>query len=570
MRPIPAFLIQTRGIILPFLKNFHMHQPRCICAQFRELHCEQADMQVMYYSSFGQIILVGIEQHHKEKDYLVDEEPFDDEPPLYFAENDHYVSPIYRLKQLRKAMMKALSDHSLPVPMMPWIVLVTNSELINKDDYDDDVWLPDHIMVFDKVRDMTMVEQIEEHFNGSDENKLVFERANEYTDCQPFVRQGETEEEEDKEDTVTNEEFEQMLKDFIDGNYGRDESDGSDENDGSDESDENDERDESDESDEENEEVKGPFSEDYEDTICPPHAPTLADGLRAKVYARFKKPGEALKKLIGCEEIKEQIEQLTILHQYNRRLVSNNPESEEHEVSMHAIFHGAPGTGKTTLCRLYASLLYKAGALSNGHVVVADRSTFVGNNFGDEEKAVWAVLEAAKGGVLMIDEAYQLNPPHPNDPGKNVLPLMMPQLADETDRDMAVVLCGYTEPMEKLLSQNEGLNSRFPNRFKFPDFTVPQLLQISKLRIKRHGYHFTPKAWELYREVVTRLYNNRDKRTWGNAREVANLLDKIYIHHANRCERLRVEKKKMLAITVADIKPVQNTDTPKKRGIGFK
>ena len=70
--------------------------------------------------------------------------------------------------------------------------------------------------------------------------------------------------------------------------------------------------------------------------------------------------------------------------------------------------------------------------------------------------------------------------------------------------------------------------------------------------------------------MVTRLYNNRDKRTWGNAREVANLLDKIYIHHANRCERLRVEKKKMLAITVADIKPVQNTDTPKKRGIGFK
>ena len=283
-----------------------------------------------------------------------------------------------------------------------------------------------------------------------------------------------------------------------------------------------------------------------------------------------KKPKEELNKLIGCDEIKKQIEQLTTLHSYNRRLRNDNPESEEHEVSMHAIFHGAPGTGKTTLCRLYASLLYKAGALSKGHVVVADRGTFVGNNFGDEEKAVHALLKAAEGGVLMIDEAYQLNPPHPHDPGKNVLPLMMPYLADESARDIAIVLCGYTELMENLLRQNEGLASRFPNRFKFPDFTVPQLLKISKLRIKRFNYHFTPKAWMLYQEIVTNLYNNRDKKSWGNAREVGNLLDKLYLHHAARCERLHVKNKRMLAITEADVKPLQSTSTPNKRSIGFK
>ena len=274
--------------------------------------------------------------------------------------------------------------------------------------------------------------------------------------------------------------------------------------------------------------------------------------------------------MIGCQEIREQIRQLTTLHSYNLKMRKYNPKAQQHEMTLHAIFHGSPGTGKTTIARLYASLLHQAGALTHGHVVVASRSTFLGTNFGDEEKAVHAVLNAAKGGVLMIDEAYLLNPPHPNDPGKHVLQLMMPMLADEKERDIAIVLCGYSEPMERLLSLNEGLASRFPNRFKFPDFTVPQLLEISKRRIKKFDYHFTPKAWKLYKELVNRVYDHREKKNWGNAREMGQLLDKIYIRHANRCMTAS-DPKKMFAITVADIRPLVTSFsfTPQHR-IGFR
>ena len=102
--------------------------------------------------------------------------------------------------------------------------------------------------------------------------------------------------------------------------------------------------------------------------------------------------------------------------------------------------------------------------------MVCNRSTFLGSNWGDEERAVRQVLEMAKGGVLMIDEAYLLNSSHPNDPGKLILPMLMDILANEQQRDIAIVLCGYKEPLQQLLELNAGLASRFPNRFEFTDF----------------------------------------------------------------------------------------------------
>ena len=106
------------------------------------------------------------------------------------------------------------------------------------------------------------------------------------------------------------------------------------------------------------------------------------------------------------------------------------------------------------------------------------------------------VLEMAKGGVLMIDEAYLLNGKHDNDPGKLVIQLLMNILADETQRDIAVVLCGYKTQMLKLLDMNPGLQSRFPNRFEFQDFTIDELLEITQRRVRCFDYQFTTTAWE--------------------------------------------------------------------------
>ena len=168
----------------------------------------------------------------------------------------------------------------------------------------------------------------------------------------------------------------------------------------------------------------------------------------------------------------------------------------------------------------------------------------------------------------MVDEAYLLNGKHENDPGKLVVQLMMNILADETQRDIAIVLCGYKEPMEKLLESNPGLQSRFPNKFEFVDFTIDELLEITRRRLKEYEYVFTSEAWNKYHLLLTKVYSQRDQETWGNARFIANQLERIYIQHAMRCVRQKpVDKRLLRLITPEDILPIE---VPKeKRRIGF-
>ena len=279
---------------------------------------------------------------------------------------------------------------------------------------------------------------------------------------------------------------------------------------------------------------------------------------KATILRPFRNPRAELDKLIGCDEIKQRMDDLVALSTYNTLRSIHFPKSKQHKMSLHSLFLGSPGTGKTTVCKIYGSLLRDAGALSKGHIVVCDRSTFLGTLWGDEERATNQVIDMAKGGVLMIDEAYLLKGENKNDPGRVVIQLLMNVLADENNRDMAVVLCGYKEPMQKLLDLNPGLRSRFPNQFEFKDFTIEQLLSITKIRIAEYGYHFTPQAWKKYCEVLTAAYKVRDSQTWGNARFVANLLERIYLKHATRCVKTGAgSKSKIRLLTTADIVPIE-------------
>lgn len=290
--------------------------------------------------------------------------------------------------------------------------------------------------------------------------------------------------------------------------------------------------------------------------------------VKVEILQPTKHPERELQKLVGCKEIKERIDELITLNRYNIRMHAMNPKGKIHELSLHSIFLGRPGTGKTTVCKIMGSLLHKAGMLSKGHVVVAGRGTFVGTNWGDEERAVRQVIELAQGGVLMIDEAYLLNSDNRNDPGKMVIPLLMEILANEKQRDLAIVLCGYKQPMLRLLELNPGLESRFPNRFEFKDFSVDELLDITKMRIGEYNYTFTPSAWDLYKSIVTEAYSTRDPQTWGNARFIANQLERIYLTHAQRCIKGDIfDKREFFSITPADIQPIE---VPKaKPRIGF-
>lgn len=290
--------------------------------------------------------------------------------------------------------------------------------------------------------------------------------------------------------------------------------------------------------------------------------------VKVEILRPIANPREELDKLVGCADIKRRMDELVALTGYNKLMSKMFPNSKTHEVSLHSVFLGRPGTGKTTVCKIFGSLLRQAGALSKGHVVVCDRGTFIGTLWGDEERSMRQVLEMAQGGVLMVDEAYLLNGNHEHDPGKLVVQLMMNILADETQRDIAIVLCGYKEPMEKLLDSNPGLHSRFPNRFEFADFTMDELLEITRRRVKEYEYEFTPEAWDKYRLLLAKAYSQRNPQTWGNARFVANQLERIYIQHATRCVKQRlVDKQQLRLLTPEDIQPIE---VPKeKRRIGF-
>jgi len=290
--------------------------------------------------------------------------------------------------------------------------------------------------------------------------------------------------------------------------------------------------------------------------------------VKVEILRPIANPREELNKLVGCGDIKRRMDELVALTSYNKMMHELFPNGKQHEVSLHSVFLGRPGTGKTTVCKIFGSLLRQAGALSKGHVVVCDRGTFIGTLWGDEERSMKQVLEMAKGGVLMIDEAYLLNGKHENDPGKLVIQLMMNILADETQRDIAIVLCGYKDQMMNMLDTNPGLQSRFPNKFEFTDFTVDELLEITRRRIKDYDYQFTAQAWEKYRGMLSQAYQVRDPETWGNARFISNQLERIYIQHAARCvKRCPKDKRELLLLTPEDIVPIE-IPRPKTK-IGF-
>ena len=318
------------------------------------------------------------------------------------------------------------------------------------------------------------------------------------------------------------------------------------------------------------EDVEEDVEEDPEEEFFPNGEieQNLNVNVKVDILRPIANPREELDKLVGCADIKRRMDELVALTSYNKMMRDLFPGSKQHEVSLHSVFLGRPGTGKTTVCKIFGSLLRKVGALSKGHVVVCDRGTFIGTLWGDEERSMKQVLKMAQGGVLMIDEAYLLASKNENDPGRLVIQLLMNVLADETQRDIAVVLCGYKEPMMKLLDSNPGLYSRFPNKFEFADFTVDELLEITQCRVKDYDYQFTAKAWEKYRQVLLQAYQVRNPETWGNARFVANQLERIYIQHATRCVKHQPkDKRELLKITPEDILPIE---VPRQKAkIGF-
>ena len=255
--------------------------------------------------------------------------------------------------------------------------------------------------------------------------------------------------------------------------------------------------------------------------------------------------------LVGLAPVKARIREIAALLlidklRKNLGISSANP-------GLHMSFTGSPGTGKTTVGLKMADILYQLGYIKKGHLLTVTRDDLVGQYIGHTAPKTKEVLKKAMGGVLFIDEAYYLyKPDNERDYGQEAIEILLQVMENQRD-ELVVVLAGYKEPMDKFFESNPGLSSRIANHIDFPDYTVDELLKISKIMLDEQQYQLTPDA-----EIALGQYIQlrKEKPLFANARSIKNALDRARMRQANRIFDSRgqvLTKKELVNLEAEDI-----------------
>ena len=237
-----------------------------------------------------------------------------------------------------------------------------------------------------------------------------------------------------------------------------------------------------------------------------------------------------INELVGLVPVKEYVFGLADNLQVQQRRAAAGLKTAS--LSMHMIFTGNPGTGKTTIARLVARYLKAIGALKGGQLVEVTRADLVGRYTGHTAPLTNSVIESALGGVLFIDEAYSLYRGEQDSFGLEAIDTLVKGMEDHRD-ELVVILAGYTREMETFLTANSGLASRFPNRIEFPDYTAVELLQITQVLAKNKSYTLAESCAEPLLGYYAR-WQESDARTAGNGRLARNTLEKAIFHQSRR------------------------------------
>ena len=238
-----------------------------------------------------------------------------------------------------------------------------------------------------------------------------------------------------------------------------------------------------------------------------------------------------LEALVGLEEVKNEVHSLINL--INIRQLRKKKGLPSPDMSYHMVFTGSPGTGKTTVARLIASIYKELGVLSKGGLVEVDRSGLVAGYVGQTALKVTEVINKALGGVLFIDEAYSLSSPGAsNDFGGEAIDTLVKLMEDHRD-DLVVIVAGYTKEMNEFLQTNTGLISRFNKFIEFKDYNEDELIAIMYSMAEKMEMKLEDKAVEKLRAYISGM-NEGTKRIFGNARGIRNLFEKMLVGQANR------------------------------------
>jgi probable Rubsico expression protein CbbX len=255
--------------------------------------------------------------------------------------------------------------------------------------------------------------------------------------------------------------------------------------------------------------------------------------------------------LVGLVPVKSRIREIAALLLIDK-LRHNLGISSVHP-GLHMSFTGSPGTGKTTVGLKMADILYQLGYIKKGHLLTVTRDDLVGQYIGHTAPKTKEVLKKAMGGVLFIDEAYYLyKPGNERDYGSEAIEILLQVMENQRD-ELVVILAGYKEPMDKFYESNPGLSSRIANHIDFPDYSVDELLQISKLMLEDQQYQLTPDAEVALTEYIKK---RKERPLFANARSVKNALDRARMRQANRIFDSRgqvLTKKELVNLEAQDI-----------------
>ena len=256
---------------------------------------------------------------------------------------------------------------------------------------------------------------------------------------------------------------------------------------------------------------------------------------------------------VGMDAIKEEVRSLINMVQvYKLRRENDLPTTD---MSLHMVFSGNPGTGKTTVARIMARIYHSLDILSRGQLVEVDRSGLVAGYVGQTALKTQKVIEKAMGGVLFIDEAYALNGKSENDFGQEAIDTILKAMEDHRD-DLVVIVAGYTELMDRFIHSNPGLESRFNRFLMFEDYTLEQMVAIFKMQCKKGCYVLAEGTEELVRDFIS---EESADDSFGNARGVRNLFEHILVAQNNRLA-------KMEQVTREDLMQILPDDVLRARG----
>ena len=258
---------------------------------------------------------------------------------------------------------------------------------------------------------------------------------------------------------------------------------------------------------------------------------------------------EELESLVGLTTIKDDVKELMAFVKIQK--MRSDAGLRSVPVSLHLVFTGNPGTGKTTVARIIGRLYKQIGMLSKGQLVEVDRSGLVAGYVGQTALKTQEQIKKAMGGVLFIDEAYALA--QKDDAfGQEAIDTVLKAMEDHRD-DLVVIVAGYTKPMEKFINSNPGLKSRFNKYFEFPDYTIDELEAIFYLNCQKYDYIVEEDA---KKQIRARIIGRKMMRqeNFANAREVRNMFEDIITNQARRVAAMEnPTHDDMMKITIEDL-----------------